>query len=108
MVIWEQIKEYANKKNKDIILVTGKIQDDWFYIVNDKVISPRQELINEFTQKTNKKKFYCLSSDEFIRKSCAEFHIIHPNLNQLINHLSENARNASTFSVTSQSEYSTN
>ena len=108
MIIWEQIKEHAKEKNKDIILVTGKIQDDWFYIVNDKVISPRQELINEFTQKTNKKKFYCLSSDEFIRKSCAEFHIIHPNLNQLINHLSENARNASTFSVTSQSEYSTN
>lgn len=73
MIIWEQIKEHAKEKNKDIILVTGKIQDDWFYIVNDKVISPRQELINEFTQKTSEKKFYCLSSDEFIRKVVQSF-----------------------------------
>lgn len=89
LVIWCQMQKYAKDNHRDIIFANGKIREDWFYKVNDKVISPRQELINEFANNT-KQRFYCLSSSEFIKKCCDRFKIIIPNLSNLLDQLSEN------------------
>lgn len=54
MIIWEQMQKYASDNHMNLIFATGKARDDWFYKVYGKIISPRQELINEFYQKLNK------------------------------------------------------
>lgn len=109
LIIWNQIQKYAKDKQKDIIFANGKTREDWFYIVKDKVISPRQELIDEFSNNTQQK-FYCLSSSEFIRKCCKRFHIVHPCLSILLDQLSEDiGYTTSNFnSITDSSINSTN
>lgn len=109
MVIWNQIQKYATDNEKDIIFANGKTREDWFYKVNDKVISPRQELIDEFFNKT-KQRFYCLSSSDFIKQCCEKFKIVHPGLSNLLDQLSEDIgyTTSNYNSVTDSSINSTN
>lgn len=88
MIIWEQMQKFASDCHMDVIFATGKTRDDWFYRVYGKIISPRQELINEFYQKTNQR-FYCLNSATFIKDCCQTFSIIQPELSHLQEQLSE-------------------
>ena len=88
MIIWGQMQRFALEHQKDVIFATGKTRDDWFYSVYGKIISPRQELINEFYQKT-KQRFYCLNSATFIKECCQTFNIVQPQLSHLLDQLSE-------------------
>ena len=52
-VIWKQIQKQSKDTKKPILLVLNRITPNWFFIYNDDVIYPRQELINEFNRYTN-------------------------------------------------------
>lgn len=49
LIVWKQIINYASTNSTDVMFVLGTLRHEWFYIVNDMAISPRQELVNEFT-----------------------------------------------------------
>lgn len=51
-VIWKQIQKYAKESKKPVLLVLNRITPNWFFIFNDEVVYPRQELINEFNRNT--------------------------------------------------------
>ena len=51
-VIWKQIQKYAKDTGKPVLLVLNRITSNWFFIFNEEVIYPRQELINEFNSCT--------------------------------------------------------
>lgn len=90
LIIWKQMQKFAIEKDKNIVFVTNQIRDDWFYIVNTRIISPRQELINEFKQETNRS-FYCISAYDFVQKACQIFEINIPENNMLSQQLEETA-----------------
>ena len=88
LIIWEQMLAYAQSREnkcKGILFVTGKVRQDWYYVVNGKVISTRHELINEFMQKVNEVRgisnfFYCMSSKQLVEIIGSECQVVHPRL----------------------------
>lgn len=89
LIVWKQLQKYAREQRKNVLLVTGNVKKDWYYIVGRKVVSPRNELINEFQKETDRH-FYCVSMRQFIEKCCANFSIVLTNYSNLISQLSEN------------------
>lgn len=51
-VIWKQIQKQAKDSGKPVLLVLNRITPNWFFIFNEEVVYPRQELINEFNKFT--------------------------------------------------------
>lgn len=52
LVIWQEILEKAKKSSKPIIFITDDGKEDWWLIHAGKTISPRPELLKEFTKNT--------------------------------------------------------
>lgn len=94
LIIWKQILAYAGTKHKDIILVSGKIKIDWYYVVKDEEVVPRQEMINEFMSKTGKR-YYSFSLSKFMKKCHEDLDIPIQNYELLINDLKEQIQFAS-------------
>lgn len=94
MIVWKQILAYATKKHKDILLITGRIKEDWYYIVNSEEVVPRQELINEFMNASGKR-YYSFSLSRFIEKCQTDLGINIANHAELITCLKENIQYAS-------------
>ena len=67
LIVWKQLLAYGKKHSTDIIFITGQVRPDWYYVINDESLSPRQELINEFMQHTNKR-YYSLGLSQFVEK----------------------------------------
>lgn len=74
LIVWKQLIRYAKESNNDILYVTGKVSEDWYYIERNKIISPRHELQDEFRKQT-KKHFFAMNFSEFIKKCCEIFNI---------------------------------
>lgn len=101
LIIWKQILAYAKDKHKDVILVTGKIKEDWYYVVKEEEVVPRQELINEFMGVTGKR-YYSFSLSRFIEKCQKDLGITIPDLVVLVDALKEKIQYASVQQNLSQ------
>ena len=101
LIIWKQILAYATDKHKDIILVTGKIKEDWYYIVKDEEVVPRQEMINEFMSVSGKR-YYSFSFSKFIEKCKNDLEINIPECDALVEVLKEKIQFASVQRNASQ------
>ncbi len=66
LIIWNQILEKAKKEKRSIIFITNETKEDWWLKDGKKILGPRPELINEFSDETNLL-FYMYSIDEFIK-----------------------------------------
>jgi hypothetical protein len=68
LIIWYQILEEAKSRKKPMIFVTAEEKLDWWLLdfkKNNKIISPRPELINEFFSLVGLP-FYIISTTKFI------------------------------------------
>lgn len=101
LIIWKQILAYAKDKHKDIILITGKIKEDWYYVVKDEEVVPRQELVNEFMELTGKR-YYSFSLYRFIEKCHSDLDINIPEYATLVDALREKVQYASVQQKLSQ------
>lgn len=54
LIIWKQMMDYAKTNGTDIIFVTEDQKEDWWYILDGKIESPRAELLREFKKETDK------------------------------------------------------
>ena len=52
LIVWKQIERYAKEEQKPIVLVLNRITPNWFFIYNDAMVRPHQNLINEFIENT--------------------------------------------------------
>lgn len=57
---WKQILEKSEQIQKDVLLVTNDVKEDWW---DKEQESPRYELLREFSSVTGKKMWTCKSSD---------------------------------------------
>ena len=98
LIIWKQILAYARNignRCRGILFVTGKVRTDWYYVVNEKVVSTRHELINEFLREMNvsgndtDKFFYCISSKQFVDMISSRYRMVHCQLVHLKEALQE-------------------
>lgn len=66
LVIWKELLRYAKKNHKSVILVTADDKDDWWDGTKGKRKGPRQELREEFHEKTGQE-FYAYSPQQFLK-----------------------------------------
>ncbi|MFP5202950.1 MULTISPECIES: PIN-like domain-containing protein [Bacillus] len=64
-ILWKQVLDYAVENNTNIIFITDEKKEDWWYEAKGRIIGPRVELLNEFSNKSEKD-FYMFSSIGFI------------------------------------------
>ncbi len=65
LIIWKQIIDYTKEAKKPIIFVTDDLKEDWWYKFNGKTISPRPELLKEFSNETGQK-ILIYNADSFL------------------------------------------
>ena len=65
LIVWKQIERYAQEEQKPIVLVLNRITPNWFFIYNDAMVRPHQNLINEFIKNT-KQNIYIITAHELI------------------------------------------
>lgn len=65
LIVWKQIEQYAKEKQKPIVLVLNRITPNWFFIYNEAMIRPHQNLINEFIEYTHQN-IYIITAHELI------------------------------------------
>lgn len=64
-IVWEQLKKQAQDTRKNIILCTGQVTEDWFYLVDGEPVISNCQLVNEFQAETHKS-FRCYSMQYFL------------------------------------------
>ncbi|AHC44415.1 MULTISPECIES: PIN domain-containing protein [Bacillus] len=67
-ILWQQIIDFANEKQTNIIFITDEEKKDWWYESKGKTIGPRSELLNEFNYKTGME-FYMFKPEVFMREA---------------------------------------
>ncbi|AYA42984.1 MULTISPECIES: PIN-like domain-containing protein [Bacillus subtilis group] len=67
-ILWQQIIDFANKKQTDVIFITDDEKKDWWYESKGKTIGPRSELLNEFNYKTGME-FYMFKPEVFMKEA---------------------------------------
>ena len=65
LIVWKQIERFAKEGKKDIVLVLNRITPNWFFIYNDAMVRPHQNLINEFIENTDQN-IYIITAHELI------------------------------------------
>lgn len=67
LIVWKQIERYAKKEQKSIVLVLNRITPNWFFIYNDTIVRPHQNLIKEFVENTGQE-IYIITAHELVDK----------------------------------------
>lgn len=52
LIVWMELIKYSKDNNRNVIFVTSDKKEDWWKIVDGKTISPRPELLAEFSKMT--------------------------------------------------------
>ena len=102
LIVWKQMQGYAKEKKTNILFVTGRVKQGWYTIVEQKPVSPRQELVNEFYVKT-KQRFYCVALSDFVANACRIYNIVMPDLSSLLLQLTAEVENVSFINGSTQS-----
>lgn len=69
LIVWKEILTLAKSKKSNIILVINDVKEDWWHLDDKKKhISPRYELIKEFSDTTNKN-FWMYDISNFLYKA---------------------------------------
>ncbi|MFJ5964648.1 PIN-like domain-containing protein [Bacillus sp. NPDC093026] len=72
LILWKQLLDFAGENEVNIIFLTDEQKEDWWYDINNQIIGPRIELLNEFTHVTNKE-FHMFSSIGFVERHSSYF-----------------------------------
>ncbi|WP_368651248.1 PIN-like domain-containing protein [Bacillus inaquosorum] len=67
-ILWQQIIDFANEKQTNIIFITDEEKKDWWYESKGKTIGPRSELLNEFNYNT-RMEFYMFKPEVFMKEA---------------------------------------
>ena len=67
LIVWKQIERYAKEQEKPVVMVLNRITPNWFFIYNDALVRPHQNLINEFIENTHQK-IYIITAHELIER----------------------------------------
>lgn len=95
LIIWYQIMDYSKAKDKDIVLVTEDLKEDWWYKRDGEVISPRVELLKEFRTKTSKE-LLMYTQEGFLRAAQIE---VRPSTTEEVKVISEADKKAFASAV---------
>lgn len=66
LIVWKQTLELSKSQKKSVIFVTDDRKEDWWVEINGRLISPRTELIDEFTEFTGMS-LLVYRSDQFLK-----------------------------------------
>lgn len=65
-LLWSELIAFAKANQKDIIFVTSERKEDWWEEKSGKTLGPRQELLQEFYEKSGRK-FFMYHTDRFVK-----------------------------------------
>ncbi|SEW23546.1 hypothetical protein SAMN04487827_2232 [Prevotella sp. khp7] len=100
LIVWKQIERYAKESKKPIVLVLNRITPNWFFIYNDAMVRPHQNLINEFIEDT-KQNIYIITAHELIDK-------LTPQKTSDVNNLLAQLKNKPNFTFNQQTDLEDN
>ncbi|WP_400191468.1 PIN domain-containing protein [Hymenobacter sp. B81] len=66
LLIWLTILDIAEKRNVDVVFVSGEEKTDWYHRSEGQTLYPRFELISEFRKKTNGNSFHIMKLSELL------------------------------------------
>lgn len=67
LILWYQTMDFGYKEKRSVVFITADVKEDWFVLSSSKrPITPRQELIDEFSEQTNGLDICILPSELFI------------------------------------------
>ncbi|WP_241669719.1 PIN-like domain-containing protein [Vibrio furnissii] len=66
LLIWYEILNLAESKDKHVIFVSGDEKADWWHQSGKNPLYPRFELVDEFREKTNGKSFHIVSLSKLL------------------------------------------
>ena len=76
LLIWHELLNLAEAKNKDVIFVSGDEKADWWHQSGKAALYPRFELVDEFRERTNGCSFYILSLSKLLKLFEAEDEVV--------------------------------
>ena len=66
LLIWLSILEIGQKRNTDLIFVSGDDKADWWHRSEKKPLYPRHELVDEYRRSSGGKSFHIVSFSDFL------------------------------------------
>ena len=66
LVLWNQIIDCCYLEHRSIVFVTADIKEDWYVLDGKRPVAPREELLNEFREKTDGLDICILTSELFV------------------------------------------
>lgn len=100
LIVWKQIERYAKEEQKPIVLVLNRITPNWFFIYNDAIVRPHQNLINEFIENTGQN-IYIITAHELIDR-------LTPKKTSDVNNLLTQLKNKPDFTFNQQTDLKDN
>lgn len=76
LLIWHELLNLAEAKNKDVIFVSGDEKADWWHQSGKAALYPRFELVDEFRERTGGCSFYILSLSKLLKLFEAEDEVV--------------------------------
>ena len=67
LILWNQIIDISHIERHDIVFITADIKEDWFVLDGKRPVSPREELLSEFSEKSNGHNICFLTSELFVK-----------------------------------------
>lgn len=67
LILWNQIMDCGCVEHRAVVFVTADMKEDWFVLDGKRPVSPREELLNEFSEKTNGLDICILTSELFVK-----------------------------------------
>lgn len=79
-IVWKEMQYHAGKFKRNIIMIRGKVTEDWFIMANGDVLGPNPILPGEFYRETHEDfnfgaVIYNMNVCEFIKR-CCNYHVI--------------------------------
>lgn len=65
LIVWKEIIKRSRVEDRDVIIITGDVKEDWFTKNMGRTIGPRPELIHEFKFETNRL-LYIYPTNQFL------------------------------------------
>jgi len=66
LLIWRTILEVGQKRQTNVIFVSGDVKSDWWYVSEEQALYPRYELVDEFRRVSQGASFHIVTFSRFL------------------------------------------
>lgn len=76
LFVWKELIKFAGENANSILFITNDEKPDWWEIINDRLIGPRKELVEEFVKCNEDKNIYFLPLKDFYSLTSKYYNVL--------------------------------